>query len=165
MRTLRGSGITAPSVLFLLVACSGGTPEASPTTPRPSPQSTSRAITLPLDPIPPFTVRGTVKIDAAGNSYQMIVTVQGLVVNSRHLLNMHGGTCARPILVQQEVITLGEAQADASGTATYTSPTFPYPYRVPAGGRILTVHNEPLRYQAGETPVPMGHIACADLTN
>lgn len=161
MRGFAIPGVLAP---LLLAACTAGAPAASVPALTQTPAPTSRIITLRLNPISPFTAHGTVLIDVKGNTYQMSVTVEGLPANSRHLLNMHGGTCARPILVQQEVITLGEASADGSGKAIWESPVFPYPYSVPAGGRILTVHNEPLRAQAGESPVPAGHIACADLT-
>lgn len=127
-----------------------------------SPTQTSRSITLELHPLGDHTAHGTVVIDIQGDGYRMTVTVLGLLPNSRHLLNLHGGTCAHPFMVPEEARNLGDVQADASGKATFTTPHYPYPYN---GGRILTVHNEPLKTLPGDTPVPPGHIACADLTN
>ena len=111
------------------------------------------------------TAKGTVVIDITADGYTMTVNVTGLVPNSRHLLNTHSGSCARPILEAGDFRNLKDVKADANGAATYTTPLYPRAYTVPSGGRILTVHNEPLKALPGETLVPTGHIACADLTD
>ncbi len=174
MRTTVRFAVLAALILLVLVACSGG-PSAQPSSSSPvgsepgssatSPSQAPRSLTLEIKTIEGYTARGTVVIDIAGESYTMTVSVLGLLPNSRHLLNMHYGTCARPILELAEVVNLGDVQADAAGQGTFTTPLYAFPYTVPSGGRILTVHNEPLKRQPGDAPVPSGHIACADLTN
>jgi hypothetical protein len=111
-------------------------------------------------PLQGSSAHGTVVVDIQGDAYMMTVTVLDLEPNSQHWLNMHGGTCAHPIIDPSE-ISLGDVDADASGQASFSTALLPYPYQVPTGGRILTVHNLP---STGDD-VHQAHIACANMTN
>lgn len=124
------------------------------------PSEAPRSITIEISPLEDSTVHGTVVIDIQGDAHMMTVTVLGLEPNSKHWLNMHGGTCADQIIDPSEMVSLGDLQADATGQGTFTTPLYPYPYQVPTGGRILTVHNV-----ASDSQEFQSHIACADLTN
>ena len=151
--------VLAAPILIGLVACAGGpSVTALPAaTASAASNQVPRSLTFQLNPIEPYTASGTVVVDiTAAASYTITVNVTGLTPNSVHLLNLHYGTCAKPILAADERVDLGDAQADATGTATFTTPLFARAYTVPTGGRILTVHLE------GDSP---SHIACADLTD
>ena len=159
---------------MLLIGC-GGTnvaPSAASVEPSASAKSvasaiqTPRSLTFEIHPLGDDTAHGTVVVDAGLDDYTMTITVLGLAPNTRHMLNMHGGTCLRPQIVPEEAILVADGiQADEAGEATFTTPLYPFPYEISEGGRILTVHNEPLEYRPDEEEVPPGHIGCADLTN
>ena len=111
-----------------------------------------------LDAAAGYHVQGTVQVDIATYGYTMTVTVAGLTPNTKHRINMHGGTCANQDTSPNLLQDIGFATADAKGKFTYVA-TRPYLYSVRSTGLILTVHGD---YQ---TDGDLGHIACADLTN
>lgn len=109
-------------------------------------------------PLGDATAHGSVTVEAEADAYTVILRVEGLEPTARHWINTHGGSCESPVIDPSDMISLGDLEADASGTATFTSTTFPYPWALPAGGRILTVHNLPSDQRDGQE-----HIACADM--
>jgi hypothetical protein len=173
MDSLRSrAGLACAAVLVAVGGCSAGSPPttsssgagaSAPASPATSVSASEapRSLTIDILPLGDYTAHGTVVIDIYSGGYQMTVRVLGLEPNSLHWLNMHGGTCARQFFDPAEMISLGDLQADASGQGTLMTPLFPYPYQLPTGGRILTVHNLP---STDNSPY-MAHVACADLTS
>lgn len=159
-------GLLASALLILVgaTACAGPSASTEVSTPPAAMSASSseapRSITIEIFPLEDNTAHGTMVIDIQGDAHMMTVTVLGLEPNSQHWLNMHGGTCAHPIIDPSEMVSLPDLQADATGQGTLSTRLYAYPYQVPTGGRILTVHNV-----ARDSQEPQSHIACADLTN
>ncbi|MEP7104435.1 MAG: hypothetical protein ABI838_01130 [Chloroflexota bacterium] len=83
------------------------------------------------------------------------MTLKGLTPGASHRVNVHAGSCASEDT--STLINVGDARSDSTGAGQVTV-EYPGAYKVPAAGRILTVHGP-----AG-TDDERGHLACADMT-
>jgi len=94
-------------------------------------------------------------VDINADTYSITVIAKGFTPKSKHLINVHPGSCAAPNLDQYDQLAV--ATADARGSLTSVT-TLPGAYFVPGPGKILTIHGDDLiRRQT--------HIACANLTS
>jgi hypothetical protein len=152
------------AILLALVACSGGS-SASPSSlasagspsRTPAPTQSPRTLTFQLNPIGDSKAHGTVVVEVKGDGYTLAVTAEELTPNSKHLINIHAGTCTSVDLSSGEIARVAQdVQADASGKLTNLA-TYHNAYAIPAAGRILTLHGD-------EPAGNLFHIACAEMT-
>lgn len=165
MRTRGVAALLTAPLLLALVACSGGGTAASPSSlasaksasRTPAPTQSPRTLTFQLNPIGDSKAHGTVVVEVKGDGYTLAVTAEGLTPNSKHLINIHAGTCASVDLSSGEIARVAQdVQADASGKLTSLA-TYHNAYAIPAAGRILTLHGD-------EPAGNLFHIACAEMT-
>jgi hypothetical protein len=156
MRSLRIGSIALVAISLLLVACGSNNQAATPT-------QIVRTSTFELSACTVVAVCGTgggkpghgmARVDIKADSYTVTVTMNGLDPNTSHLINIHPGTCAAPILTVPYV-HVDVAKADANGTLTSIT-TWPGAYTIPALGEILTVHG-------ADEISRENHIACANM--
>ena len=90
-----------------------------------------------------------------GHRHTMTATVEGLTPNSRHVIMIHAGTCAR--VEDTHYVPVDHVNADAKGTLTSVT-TWPGLFTVPADGRIYCLHRDDRSiYEITDT-------ACAEMT-
>jgi hypothetical protein len=164
---------------LVLIGCGSSNSAANPSSPTPTPQASPSASTQtpsprtlsfklvactgptvcgdadPLKEGPSKFGKGTVRIDVKDGEFSVTVTATGFTPKSKHLINIHSGTCAAPNLMDYQQLEI--ATADAKGKLSSVT-TRGVAYFVPGAGMILTVHGD-------DTIRRQTHIACANLTN
>lgn len=145
---------------FVLVGCGSDSTSATKVSPvsAPTPTQSARTLNFKLNAAPGYTMGGTAQFDIGVYGYTVTVTVKGLTPGSRHMINMHGGTCASQEISETSLRRIDDATVSANGTLTSVT-SWSRIWSVPTGGRILTVHGN------DGTEGQLAHIACADLTN
>ena len=126
---------------FLLVGCGSSTPTtATSTSPSAAPTTAQtqipRTLTFKIAGIHDSS-HGTLQVDIKATGYTMTATVEGLTPNSRHVIMIHAGTCAR--VEDMYYVPVDHVNADAKGTLTSVT-TLPGLCTVPADGRIYCLH-------------------------
>jgi len=171
-------GAAALAASVLLVGCGSNNPSAVATSPSPTPASSpsatptqsqsTRTLTFKLVACTGPSVcgnanplnegkfgQGTVRVDINADTYSITVIAKGFTPKSKHLINVHPGSCATPNLDQFDQLAV--ATADTRGSLTSVT-TLSGNYFVPGPGKILTIHGDDvIRRQT--------HIACVNLTN
>ena len=166
-------------VTLILIGCGSSNTATNPTSPTPTPQPSPsaptqthspRTLTFKLvactgptvcadaDPLkegPSKFGQGTVRIDVKDGAYTVTVTAAGFTPKSKHLINIHSGTCAAPNLMDYQQLEI--ATADSKGKLSSVT-TRGVAYFVLGAGMILTIHGD-------DTIRRQTHIACANLTN
>ena len=145
---------------LVLVGCGSDSTSATKVSPvsAPTPTQSARTLSFKINAAPGYSKSGTARFDITTFGYTVTVTVKGLTPGSRHIINMHGGTCANQEISETSLRSIDDATVDATGTLTSVT-NWARIWSVPTAGRILTVHGN------DGTDGQLAHIACADLTN
>lgn len=145
-------------VALLLAACGGSSTDnsSSSSTPTSAPSSTTVHANATLMHVP--NGMATLNWDPSSKMLTVKVTLTGLAPNSIHPEHIHTGSCSNQGKVLYPLATL---MADASGTASASTPIPNVTGGIPASGWYVNVHNGPgLSPQDQFLP-----IVCGDVTN
>lgn len=106
---------------------------------------------------PNQSVSGNAQLNVNNDQLTVLITLKGLVPNSKHMAHVHAGSCASQGPIKYDLKTI---VANATGEATSTT-VIPKVKAVPRNGWYVNIHlgSSDMKSQASNDP-----FACGDIT-